>query len=153
MENPSERNIPAYPGIMPPRYSTQLERDTPFAREQHVLIVDDDPYFRALLRVLLGQTGWPIAGIWDAEDSHTSLKICRTEPVDLVFCDLNLASFQSENGLQVIRKLRLTHPRIPLFMVTADSGEALIERALAAGATGHLLKPITLRTLRGLYSC
>jgi two-component system chemotaxis response regulator CheY len=153
MENSSERNMAAYPGTMPPKYSMRLERDAPFTREQHVLIIDDDPFFRSLLRVLLGQTGWPITAIWEAEDSHTALKICRTEPVDLVFCDLNLANLQSDNGLQVIRELRLTHPQIPLFMVTADSGDAVIEQAFAAGATGHLLKPITLHTLRGISSC
>jgi len=99
---------------------------------------------------MLGQTDWPLAEIWEAEDSTQALEICRTEPVDLVFCDLHLANLHSKSGLEVIRELRLLLPKIPIFMVTAENNEALIRLVCAVGATGHLLKPISLRTLRSI---
>jgi AmiR/NasT family two-component response regulator len=37
---------------------------------------------------------------------------------------------------------------VPVYMVTADASEALIERVRAVGATGHILKPINLRILK-----
>jgi CheY-like chemotaxis protein len=154
----SKRCVGRYPGTTPqPKHSIErAERDALWAKEKHVLIVDDDPFFRRLFRLMLGQTGWPLAAIWEAGDSTHALELCRTEPVDLVFCDLNLANlhnlanFHSKSGLQVIRELRLIFPQIPIFMVTAENNEALIRLERAAGATGHLLKPINLRTLKSI---
>src|ERR1035441_6875700 len=130
--SPKHRYIGTYPGKTPPKRSGgRVERDSPSEKERHVLIVDDDPSFRSLLRLMLGQTGWPLAEIWEAEDSDNALEICRTKPVDLVFCDLNLANllnpanFHSKNGLEVIRELRVIRPKLPIFMVTAENKEAL----------------------------
>lgn len=114
----------------------------------HVLIVDDDPFFRSLLKVMLGQTGCPIAGIWEAEDSVTAVEICKTKPVDLIFCDFNLPRFRSQDGVGTIGEMRQLHPNVPVYMVTAENDEDLVRRVRAVGATGHLLKPINLRTLR-----
>ena len=151
---PAKRYVVRYPGTTPPRYpGAHAEQNILFSREKHILIVDDDPFFRSLLKVMLGQTGWPIAVIREAEDSITAIKIAETQPVDLVFCDLNLAKFQSENGLEVIRELRSTHPQIPIFMVSAENSEILVREIRAAGATGHLLKPINLRSLKSIFTC
>lgn len=152
---PSKRYIARYPGTTSPKYpgAHAEPKKILLSKEQHVLIVDDDPFFRSLLKVMLGQTGWPIAGIRDAEDSITACKICATQPVDLVFCDLNLAKYQSENGLEVVRELRLTHPHLPIIMVTAENSENLIREVRDAGATGHLLKPISLRSLKSVFTC
>jgi CheY-like chemotaxis protein len=40
------------------------------------------------------------------------------------------------------------NPDLPLYMVTADNTLQLIEMVNAVGATGHLLKPISLRTVK-----
>jgi CheY-like chemotaxis protein len=64
------------------------------------------------------------------------------------FCDLNLTTFGSKGGVGIARELRQMLPDLPIIMVTAEDDEALIAEERAAGATGHLLKPISLRTLR-----
>lgn len=114
----------------------------------HVLIVDDDPNFRNLLKVMLQQAGLQNPDFLEAEDSVKAVEICQSEPVELVFCDLNLPVLRSRNGLEIIRELRLLSMDVPVYMVTADASEALIERVRAVGATGHILKPINLRILK-----
>jgi CheY-like chemotaxis protein len=150
---PFSRYTARYPGTNPPKYTlAKEERHAPSCEEKHVLIVDDDPFFRSLLKVMLGQVGCPIAGIIrEAEDSSTALRICSNHPVDLVFCDLNLPNFRSENGLAIVRALRKDLPDVSIFMVTAENSEELIREVRSAGATGHLLKPINLRTLKKIF--
>ncbi|HEX4136438.1 MAG TPA: response regulator [Bryobacteraceae bacterium] len=117
-----------------------------------VVIVDDDPYFRSLLKVMLTQAGLQNAEVEEAEDSDRALGICQSVPVDLVFCDLNLPAFRSMNGLEIIRELRQFSPDVPVYMVTADNTQELIEKVRDVGATGHILKPISLRTLKRVLS-
>ena len=139
---PFSRYTARYPGTNPPKYTlAKEERHAPSCEEKHVL-----------LKVMLGQVGCPIAGIIrEAEDSSTALRICSNHPVDLVFCDLNLPNFRSENGLAIVRALRKDLPDVSIFMVTAENSEELIREVRSAGATGHLLKPINLRTLKKIF--
>jgi CheY-like chemotaxis protein len=134
-----------------PKYSVFPSDRAPRLREKvRVVIVDDDPFFRSLLKVMLTQAGLHDAEIREAEDSDQALGMCRRDPVDLIFCDLNLPAFRSMNGLDIIRELRYVIPDVPMYMVTADNTQDLIERVRAVGATGHILKPISLRTLKRL---
>ena len=117
-----------------------------------IVIVDDDPFFRSLLKVMLAQAGLQNAEIEEAEDSDRALAICQSEPADLVFCDLNLPAFRSRNGLDIIRELRHIDPDVPMYMVTAENTQDLIEQVRAVGATGHILKPVNLRILKRVLS-
>jgi CheY-like chemotaxis protein len=117
-----------------------------------VMIIDDDPFFRVVLKVLLQQTGLPNPEILEAEDSHTAVSICKNKSVDLIFCDLHLPPFRSKNGLEIIRELRQFNRYVPVYMVTAESSESLIRRVCAAGATGHILKPVSLPVLKRIVS-
>jgi CheY-like chemotaxis protein len=150
-----KRYVGRYPGTVPPRYSVvRTEQPEPPPDKRFVLIVDDDPFFRSLFKVMLGQIGIHLADIQEAEDSATAFEICDTNPVDLVFCDYHLPRMRSKDGLEIIRELRQSHPDIPVFMITSENSEALVGEVCAVGATGHLLKPINLRTLkRILVSC
>jgi CheY-like chemotaxis protein len=121
----------------------------PCLREKaRVVIIDDDPFFRSLFKVMLAQAGLQNAEILEAEDSSRAFDHCRNKPVDLVFCDLHLTAYSSRNGLEVVQELRNRNPDLPVFMVTADNTLQLIEMVNSVGATGHLLKPISLRTVK-----
>jgi CheY-like chemotaxis protein len=154
VSSPPRRYVSRYPGTWAPKYPGGHAKPKILpGREQRVLIIDDDPFFRSLLKVMLEQAGWANEGIRDAEDSVTAFEICASRPVDLVFCDLHLLRFKSDSGLEVVRELRSTHPLMPIIMVTADNDESLIKEMLAAGATGFLLKPISLRSLKNVFTC
>src|SRR5258707_271074 len=93
------RYVGRYPGTLPPRYPLESAARAPrLPNKKYVLLVDDDPFFRSLFKVMLRQTGWEVAEIWEAEDSHTALALFRTRIVDLVFCDFNLPAMSSKDG-------------------------------------------------------
>lgn len=144
-----DRYIERYPGTFPPRYSIRHSDNAASLRENmRVVIVDDDPFFRSLLKVMIQQVGLPNPEVLEAEDSHMAISICRNKSVDLVFCDLHLPAFRSKNGLEVIRNVRQINPFVPMYMVTAENSETLLKKVFAVGATGHILKPVSLRILR-----
>src|SRR5579863_6331557 len=131
------RYVARYPGTFPPQHALMESGHAPWLREKaRVVIVDDDPFFRSLFKVMLAQAGLQNAEILEAEDSSRAFDHCRNKPVDLVFCDLHLTAFSSRNGLEVVQELRNKNPDLPVYMVNA------------VGATGHLLKPISLRTVK-----
>jgi CheY-like chemotaxis protein len=152
MESPPlslKRYVGRYPGTSPPAYSLlRNEELVPLPDKKTVLIVDDDPLFRRLFRVMLGQTGSQLSDIWEADDSATALVICRTKPIDLVFCDYYLPRSRSKDGLEIIRELRRVSPDTTAYMITTENSETLVGEVFAAGAIGHLLKPINLRILK-----
>jgi CheY-like chemotaxis protein len=138
-----------YPGEFPPGYSVSQSDKAGRGRENmRIVIVDDDPFFRSLLKVMIQQVALPNPEILEAEDSRMALSICQSKSVDLVFCDLHLPAFRSKNGLEVIKELRQINPVVPVYMVTAENSDAIAGKALAVGATGHILKPVSLHILR-----
>ena len=153
----SKRYIGRYPGTFPPKYTLnragddELSHDTQSAiaaEKKHVLIVDDDPLFRSLFRVMLRQTGFPFDDIVEADSTASALETCYSRPIDLVFCDLHLTTLAHNDGVGIVRELRQFLPDLPVFIVTSDDDEMVIREESEAGATGHLLKPISLRTLK-----
>jgi len=97
---------------------------------------------------MLTQAGLQNADILEAEDSMGALDICERNAVDLVFCDLHLPAFRSKSGLEIIRELRYASPDVPVYMVTRDNTQELIEEVREVGATGLILKPVSLRILK-----
>lgn len=151
MEIPSsldKRYQGRYPGTRPLLNLVAKPVPFPAGEGKQILIVDDDPYFRDLLKLMLGQTGLPVTHICEAEESRTALALCREQPLDLVFCDLNLPRAWSMNGIKIVEEIRKIRPNLPVYMVTAENEEDLIEKIHASGATGHILKPINLRIVK-----
>jgi DNA-binding NarL/FixJ family response regulator len=119
---------------------------------KHVLIVDDDPFFRSLLKVMLAQSGLPLAQIREAEESTTAVALCRDFPIDIVFCDLNLPKLWSKNGIGIVNDIRRIRPHLPVYMVTADNNAEVVDKVVLSGATGHILKPVNLRILKRILT-
>jgi DNA-binding NarL/FixJ family response regulator len=146
---PATRYVSHYSGARPPAYLRSPQHLQAPAREfKRVLIIDDDPFFRSILKVMLAQTSLPIAEIFEAEEARTALSLCREKAVDLVFCDLNLPAMAGANGIDIVHGIREIDASVPVFMVTAENSESVIEKVVSAGATGHILKPVNLRVLR-----
>jgi two-component system chemotaxis response regulator CheY len=142
------RYVVRNPGTFPPESIVHSDRAAGLPGRTCVVIVDDDPFFRSLLKVMIAQAGLENAEILEAEDSNRAFDICENHAVDLVFCDLHLPALRSRNGLEIIRELRYSSPETPMYMVTADNNQELVEEVRAVGATGHILKPISLRVLK-----
>ena len=107
-------------------------------RKMRILVVDDDPVFRALARKKLVECG---SDIYVAEDGATALAITRSQPLDLVLVDLGLPDV---DGFDLIEQLRQSpHTRyVPLIVVTGREDSEAIDRAFSLGSSSFLTKPI-----------
>jgi two-component system OmpR family response regulator len=106
----------------------------------HILIVDDDPKVRILLRRCFEGEGFTAS---DAKDGAELRACLERHPVALITLDLNLGK---ENGLDLAREIRRER-NIPIIMLTGK-GDA-IDRVvgLELGADDYLAKPFELREL------
>src|SRR5262245_157582 len=106
----------------------------------HILIVDDEPKVRTLLRRCLEGEGFAVS---EAKDGAQMRGCLEREAVSLITLDLNLGR---ENGLDLAREIRKER-NVPIIMLTGR-GDA-IDRVvgLEVGADDYLPKPFELREL------
>jgi two-component system, OmpR family, response regulator len=108
------------------------------ADRQTILIVDDEPEVRALLRTGLEGEGFAVL---EAADGSQATALVERLPISLVTLDLKLGG---EDGLKVARELR-TAKNVPIIMITGK-GDA-IDRVvgLELGADDYIPKPFLMR--------
>lgn len=106
-----------------------------------ILVVDDDPRLRDLLRRYLNEQGYQAL---TAEDVREMNKIWQREHIDLLVLDLMLPG---EDGLSVCRRLRANQDRTPIIMLTAKAEEIDRIIGLEMGADDYLSKPFNPREL------
>ena len=106
-----------------------------------ILVVDDDPRVRDLLRRYLTDQGFSVL---TAEDGQEMSKIWHREHIDLLVLDLILPG---EDGLSICRRLRGNHDNTPLIMLTARAEEIDRIIGLEMGADDYLSKPFNPREL------
>jgi DNA-binding NtrC family response regulator len=100
-----------------------------------VLVVEDDPQVRGLIRLLVEGCG---DRCWVAGDLATARRILANEEVQLVLCDVQL---RGESGLDLVRWLQVDRPAVAVVMVTAVDDARFAESALGLGAYGYIIKP------------
>ena len=102
-----------------------------------VMIVDDSPSMRMLLRVALTDLGY---GVVDAEDGLQALDRIDQAAPQLLITDINMPRL---DGFGLIERLRgrSEHRGLPILVLTTESSDAKRQRAREAGATGWIVKP------------
>jgi two-component system chemotaxis response regulator CheY len=104
-----------------------------------VLLVDDEPSVRLLLRSILQKRGHRVV---EAEDGIAALEAIAVRPeIRLVVADLNMPRM---DGLELVWKLRDegSGPRLPVIVVTGEADEILETQLLEEGADDYIRKPI-----------
>jgi len=99
-----------------------------------VLIVDDEPPIRKLLRMGLTAQGYHVL---EAPDGATALNLIAEKP-DLVILDLGLPDMQ---GLDLLRTIRARNERVPIVVLSSRGDEAAKVQALDIGADDYVTKP------------
>jgi CheY-like chemotaxis protein len=105
----------------------------------NVLIADDEPMTRSLLRrVLTRDCGCTVA---EAGDGLAALSSCGTTRPDLIITDLRMPVM---DGIELIESLRQVPAlsAIPVVMMTAAREQGPVHRAIELGVTDYLLKPL-----------
>lgn len=104
-----------------------------------ILLVEDEPDTRELVRLTLELDGHEVLEAGTAEDG---LKQARGSVPDLILMDLSLAG--QFDGLEATKRLRAdpAFDAVPILALTAHALPADRERSLAAGCDEHWTKPI-----------
>lgn len=102
-----------------------------------ILVVDDSPSMRTLLRSVLEAEGYEVT---DREDGEHALAVFASGTPDLVITDVYMSKM---DGLRLVREIRaLPACRfLPILVLTTEAGEAMKQEGRAAGATGWIVKP------------
>jgi two-component system, OmpR family, KDP operon response regulator KdpE len=99
-----------------------------------VLVVDDEPPIRKLLRMGLSTQGYDIL---EAPNGKTSLELLAQNP-DLVILDLGLPDMQ---GLELLRMMRARNEAVPIVVLSSRGDEVGKVQALDLGADDYITKP------------
>jgi two-component system OmpR family response regulator len=110
------------------------------AKQDQILIVDDDAEIRGLLREYLQKHGYRVATAANGRELRAAV---QTTLPDLVVLDLMLPG---EDGLEICRELR-TDSNVPIVMLTARGDETDRIVGLEMGADDYLPKPFSPREL------
>lgn len=115
-----------------------------------VLVVDDEPDTRALLRQALEQCGARVTTAANAGEALAALEKMRP---DVLLSDIGMPE---ENGYDLIRRVRALEPerggRLPAVALTAYVGADDRQRAINAGYHAHIGKPVELQKLATLVA-
>jgi two-component system KDP operon response regulator KdpE len=101
-----------------------------------ILVVDDDPQIRRVLRTALIEHGYEAT---DARNGEEAIERLREEKPSLIILDMNMPGM---NGLETCRTIRSTS-NIPIIMLTVRDSEADKIAALDAGADDYVTKPFS----------
>jgi DNA-binding NarL/FixJ family response regulator len=101
-----------------------------------ILIVEDFSFFRAYLRGRVVMS-FPGAAIDEAADAGEALQKVEAFLPDLILMDIQLPG---ENGLKLTKKIKATHPNIPILIVTGFNLPEYREAATQYGADGFIAK-------------
>jgi len=106
-----------------------------------VLLVDDSDTIRHIIKLYLTKLKLELL---EADRAEGGLRLLGTSPVDLVIADFNMPGM---NGLEFVRRVRANERpevrRVPIVLCTGGKAPELERRALEAGASEFVRKPVS----------
>ncbi|HEV8269120.1 MAG TPA: sigma-54 dependent transcriptional regulator, partial [Thermoanaerobaculia bacterium] len=103
---------------------------------RHLLVVDDEPFFRQLVRRMLSEGGWSVL---EASSSAEAWERLSNEPgIEGIFLDVVLGS---ENGLDFLKTYRERGGLVPVIVTTSLDDVETAVKAMKLGAYDFIVKP------------
>ena len=102
--------------------------------KQRILVADDEPEIREVLRMMLGSEGYEILEAVNAEEA-----VEQADRADLVILDVMMPG---ESGIQACTRIR-EKTNVPILFLTAKSGEHDKVIGFSAGGDDYLVKPFS----------
>ena len=120
-----------------------------FAKETHVLVVDDSLNIRRIVVDSLQRLGFSkVTTAEDAVEAHGKLMFFAKSntPIGLIFCDLNMPG---PSGLDFLKQIRgdANLVGLPFLLVTTETEAGAVIEAAANGVSGYVVKPFNLEML------
>ena len=111
-----------------------------------VLVTDDEPDVRKLVRMVLTKAGYDVV---EAEDGAKAIEVLNTGEnrlmLDVIICDIRMPKV---NGMEAIAYFRQEYPRVPLIVLTGFPDTDMATSLLRQGVTDYLVKPVEAEKLR-----
>jgi len=104
--------------------------------ELNVLVVEDEPTMREMLKEMLFRVG--ASRVVDCPDGASALQAFAEGPFHIVMLDLGLPD---RDGHDLMQEIKALNPRQHVVLVTADDSIESIQKAISAGANGYVVKP------------
>jgi len=102
-----------------------------------ILIVDDDPGVRFMLKTVLTTYG-DFKNIEEADNGRDAIIKYNSLKPDLVIMDLIM---RGTDGLQALKHILNIHPKAKIIILTAQGQALLLKRCIEAGAKDFIIKP------------
>ena len=111
-----------------------------------ILLADDHPANRKVIEIMLGVTNMQLVTV---ENGQQALERFKSEPFDIVLMDMQMPVMDGLSATRAIRDVETDQgkERTAILMLTANAMAEHVTQSLAAGADGHLTKPITMNAL------
>lgn len=108
-----------------------------------IMLVDDEPNLRDLLRQMLEMGGFAVV---EAEDGLEALEKLEDNTPDVMILDVMMPNL---DGVSLCKKLRAgtAFAKLPIIMLSGKTQYRAVQEGLAAGANQYLCKPITIEEL------
>lgn len=112
----------------------------------NILIVDDSPIMRRMIKKTIGLSGLDIGSIREAGDGKEALDKLKEQSADVLFVDVNMPVM---DGLEMLERVRHdpNNKTLPIFIISTESNEKRIEYIKSQNAE-FLHKPFTPEDLR-----
>ncbi|HKU51376.1 MAG TPA: response regulator [Nitrospira sp.] len=111
-----------------------------------VLVVDDEPSVRTIVRMILEKSGYDVL---EAENGETAIEALSTGEnrlvLDVVICDIRMPKI---NGIQAIEYFQREYPHVPLIVLTAYPETKMAVSFIRNGVSDYLIKPVDAQKLR-----
>lgn len=104
-------------------------------QQSTVLVIDDEPAHRLMVRVVLGDAGFKVL---EADNGSSGLTTLRAKPVDVVLLDMRMPGM---SGLDVLQKMHEEGIATPVIMLTAFGNVSSAVESMKIGAWDYLTKP------------
>ena len=112
---------------------------------QSILIVEDDPAQLRYIDTVVRSLGYATNAATDGEAAVDRLLDEGGEDFDLVLLDLVLPGI---DGVQVLEKVKPARPQLPVIMLTMQGGVGTVVKAMRAGASDFMIKPVSRERLQ-----
>ena len=111
-----------------------------------VLIVDDEPYMRKVVRSLLLFVG--VKKIHEASDGIAGLEAITTVTPDIVILDWEMPLLNGPEFVRVVRSpATFAHSDVPIIMLTGHVERSRVMEAIRLGVNEYICKPVAAKTL------
>lgn len=138
--------IPAPPSSLATADSHGIERPEPGAR---ILVVDDNPAIRSLVRAVLESCG---SEVTEAVDGLAALEVAMAEPLDLILLDLRMPRLTGREVAVALRSQRGPNAGIPIVAFTASDESINDEAYRCHGFDAVLAKPVAVVDLLSMVA-